>query len=115
MFSTRNIWIMGTAYKISKLAPSHFIGEENYLLNNIVEKINSTGKALQTQDELDSVKKLMQQVIEKSLISVGLFKKFDKVFAIDTLMKNPNMYAYLFSEIIRFSFGIKKKTKYLFR
>lgn len=115
MFQTRNIWIMGTAYKINRLAPSHFLSEENFLLNNITEKINATGKALEKQCEIDSVKELMQKVIEKSLIAVwGVFKKFDKDFAIKTLMQNPNMYAYLFSEIIRFSFGIKKKTKSLF-
>lgn len=107
---------MGMAYKINRLSPSDFIGDDNFMLNNIVEKINSTGKALDNQSEIDEVRLLMQRVIEKSLLSVGVFfKKFDKAFAIKTVMQNPNMYAYLFSEIIRFAFGIKKKTKYLFR
>jgi hypothetical protein len=106
---------MGTAYEIRKLSPSDFIQDDNFGLNNVIEKVNKTGNALETQDEVDKVKSLMQKVIEKSLIKVSKwFKSFDRDFAIRTLMQNPEMYSYLFSEIIRLSFGIKKKTKHLF-
>ena len=113
MFANKTIRINGVAYTLSKLSPNLFLGEEYFPLNNFIEKAEP--KISDVAKETDALKALMKKTIEKSLVKVRQgFSKIETGFAIKSIMKNAELYSYLFSEIIRLSFGIKKKTKYLF-
>jgi len=113
MFVNKTIRINGVAYTLSKLSPNLFLGEEYFPLNNLIEKKEPT--LSEVSKEKDALKGLMQSTIKKSLIKVKRrFKKVDINFALKSIMKNADLYSYLFSEIVRISFGIKKKTKYLY-
>ena len=115
MFSKRNIKVSGITYQIGRLSPSSFISEDVFALNNIIEQVEAGNPALDNQDQVDQAKESIFKIINKSLIGVKKgFKTLDTEFALSVLMKNTEVYSYLFTEIIRLSFGIKKKTKYLF-
>lgn len=105
----------GVAFKIRKLSPAMFLENENYPLNNIISDSEKM-TAENVEKESDKIKEMMLEMINKGVVSVRslLFKKLDKKEMIDRVMEVPDMYAYLYSEILKYSFNLKKKTKSIF-
>ena len=112
LLTDKKVRIGAWVFFLKKLKPSDFLNDPTFPLNNLIT--SKVSNATESKENIDAVKESIKITLLKGISRVYKWftpKKVD--IAVDFIMDNPDLYGYLFEQIIKYSFDIKKKTTHL--
>lgn len=111
---TDKIRLGAWVFYIRKLKPSYFLANDSFPLNNFIKYTDKNEIKIDSNINTDAINKAFKETLSKGIIKGRRwFKTYSNEDCLEIILQNEELKAYLFAEIVRISFNIKKKTKLL--